>query len=118
MQKGARGWGQEGWGKGGGEGGGEGGWGEALIEVLNKTGIVTLILVIGMHITRRNQPKSRFSGVSPVFGRESPWNDITISQKRHNLARKVQKRDVREISLYVIVQEGVMAAIFLLTSKL
>ena len=25
----------------GGEGGGEGGWGEALIEVLNKTGIVT-----------------------------------------------------------------------------
>ena len=28
-------------GKGGGEGGGEGGWGEALIEVLNKTGIVT-----------------------------------------------------------------------------
>ena len=41
-----------GWDKGGGEGGGEGGWGEALIEVLNKTGIVTLILVIGMHITR------------------------------------------------------------------
>ena len=26
---------------GGGEGGGEGGWGEAFIEVLNKTGIVT-----------------------------------------------------------------------------
>ena len=80
-----------GWGKGGGEGGGEGGWGEALIEFLNKTGIVTLILVIGMHITRRNQPKSRFSGVSPVFGRESPWNDITISQKRHNLAQKSPK---------------------------
>ena len=30
-----------GWGNdGGGEGGGEGGWGEAFIEVLNKTGIV------------------------------------------------------------------------------
>ena len=27
-------------GEGGGEGGGERGWGEALIEVLNKTGIV------------------------------------------------------------------------------
>ena len=64
--------GGRGWGKGGGEGGGEGGWGEALIKVLNKTGIVTLILVIGMHITRRNRPKSRFSGGFPVFGRESP----------------------------------------------
>ena len=31
-----------GWGNdGGGESGGEGGWGEAFIEVLNKTGIVT-----------------------------------------------------------------------------
>ena len=31
-----------GWGNdGGGDGGGEGGWGEAFIEVLNKTGIVT-----------------------------------------------------------------------------
>ena len=27
-------------GQGGGEGGGERGWGEALIEVLNKTGII------------------------------------------------------------------------------
>ena len=67
-----------GWGKGGGEGGGEGGWGEALIEVLNKTGIVTLILVIGMHITRRNRPKSR--------------KNVIISPE------KVRKRDVREIS--------------------
>ena len=43
------------WGRGndgGEEGGGEGGWGEGLIEVLNKTDIVTLSLVIGMHITR------------------------------------------------------------------
>ena len=41
LWKGARGWGQEGWGRGwandwGGEGGGERGWGEALIEVLNQ----------------------------------------------------------------------------------
>ena len=28
------------------------GVGEALIEVLNKTGIITFSLVIGMHITR------------------------------------------------------------------
>ena len=48
-----------GWGNdGGGEGGGEEGWGEALIEVLNQTGIVTFSLVIVMHITRRNRPKS------------------------------------------------------------
>ena len=55
------------------KGGGEGGWGEALIEVLNKTGIVTLILVIGMHITRRNRPKSRFSGGFPSF-----WKGIPV----------------------------------------
>ena len=37
-----RGWGVWEWGNdGGGEGGLEGGWGEALIEVLNKTGMVT-----------------------------------------------------------------------------
>ena len=58
--------GEGGWGKGGGEGGGEGGWGEALIEVLNKTGIVTFSLVIVKHITRRNRPKS-ISGVSPFL---------------------------------------------------
>ena len=46
--------GKGGWVKGGGEGGGEGGWGEALIKVLNKTGIVAFSLVIRMHITRRN----------------------------------------------------------------
>ena len=44
--------GGRGWGDGGGESGGERGWGEALIKVLNKTGIITLSLVIGMHITR------------------------------------------------------------------
>ena len=41
------------------------GWGEALIEILNKTGIVTFSLVIVMHITRRNRLKSR--GI-PDFG--------------------------------------------------
>ena len=59
--------GQGGWGDGGGEGGGERGWGEALIEVLNKTGIVTLSLVIGMHITRRNWPKIAISRGFPQF---------------------------------------------------
>ena len=44
---------------------GEGGWGEALIEVLNKTGIVTFSLVIVMHFMRKNWPKLR--GI-PDFG--------------------------------------------------
>ena len=44
---------------------GEGGWGEALIEVLNKTGIVTFSLVIIKHFMRRNRQKSR--GI-PDFG--------------------------------------------------
>ena len=45
--------GLQGWGNdGGGEGGGGEGWGEALIEVLNKTGIVTFSLVIVKHFTR------------------------------------------------------------------
>ena len=42
--------GARGWGKG--DKGGQGGWNLYLNEVLNKTGIVTLILVIGMHIMR------------------------------------------------------------------
>ena len=37
------------------------------IEVLNKTGIVTLSLVIVKHFTRRNRPKSRFSRGIPDF---------------------------------------------------
>ena len=58
------------WGNdGGGEGGGEGGWGEALIEVLNKTGIIR---VIGMHITRRNQPKLVILRGFPQFWQEIP----------------------------------------------
>ena len=90
--------GEGGWGDGGGEGGGERGWGEALIEVLNKTGIVSFSSVTGMHITRRNRPKSRFSRGIPNFWGESPCNDITFLKIHHNLTRKVRKRDVREIS--------------------
>ena len=64
MGVGVWGWGND----GGGEGGGEGGWGEALIKVLNKTGIVTLSLVIGMHIMRRNSAENRnFWGVSLIL---------------------------------------------------
>ena len=62
------------------------GWGEALIEVLNKTGIVTFSLVIVMHFTRRNQLKSweipDFWGI--------PCNDIIIAQKHHILAPKMR----------------------------
>ena len=54
----------------------------------NKTGIVTLILVIRMHITRQNRPKSRFSGGFPNFWREFPRNDIIILEKHHILTPK------------------------------
>ena len=81
-----------GWGNdGGGEGGGKGGWGQALIEVLNKTGIITFSLVIGMHIMRRNWPKSRFLGGFPKFWQEIPDNDIIVSQKHHVLTPKTRR---------------------------
>ena len=83
--------GARGWGDGGGEGGGERGWGEALIKVLNKKGIITLSLVIRMHITRRNWLKIAILGVSLIFCREFPGNDIIVSPIHHNLARKVRK---------------------------
>ena len=85
---GARRVGQEGWGKGG-----QGGWNLYLNEVLNKTGIVTLSLVIGMHIMRRNQPKSW--GI-PDFWGESPCNDIIISQKCHVLAQEKSENEMCE----------------------
>ena len=65
--KGQGGGGKKGGGRGWGKGGGVRGWILYLNEVLNKTGIVRLIFVIGMHITRRNQPKSHFSGGFPQF---------------------------------------------------
>ena len=80
--------GQEGWGKGGrvrGWGKGARGWNLYLNEVLNKTGIITLSLVIGMHITRRNQLKIAIFGGFPQFWREFPCNDIIVSPIHHNL---------------------------------
>ena len=91
---GARRVGEGGWGDGGGEGGGERGWGEALIKVLNKTGIVTLSLVIVKHFTRRNQPKIAILTGIPDFLGESPCNDITFSEIRHNLARKKSENEM------------------------
>ena len=79
--------GQEGWGKGG----GVRGWNLYLNEVLNKTGIITLSLVIGMHITGQNRPKIAISGGFPRFGRESTYYDIIISQKCHVLIPKSPK---------------------------
>ena len=47
------------WGCGGGEGGGEGGWGEAFIEVLNKTGIVTRLVCRNECYDMKSYTKSR-----------------------------------------------------------
>ena len=93
---GARGWGQGGYlklftsdwgrhiavGRDGGCGGeammgvrrgvGKGGGERALIKVLNKTGIVTLSLVIGMHITGQNRPKITISRGFPHFWQGIP----------------------------------------------
>ena len=92
LWKEARGQGQEGWAKGGGvRGWGKGGKGGGIyikMKFSNKTGIVRLILVIGMHITRQNLPKSHFLGGFPNFCREFPCNDIIISEKCHVLAPK------------------------------
>ena len=85
---------EKGWGDGGGEGGGERGWGEALIEVLKKRGIVTLSLVIVKHFTRRNRPKITIFEGNPRFFGESPCNDITFSEIRHNLARKKSENEM------------------------
>ena len=78
-----------GWGNdGGGEGGGEGGWGEAFIEVLNKTGIVT-------RLGCRNER----------YDTKSPCNDITFSKIRHNLAQKSPKTRRREISPHYLCKK-------------
>ena len=79
--------GQWGWGKG------PRGWNLYLNKVLNKTGIVTLSLVIGMHITRLNRPKIVILGGFLNFGRESPCNDITFSKISHNLTEKNLKNE-------------------------
>ena len=89
---GGRGWGND----GGGEGGGEGGWGEALIEVLNKTAIVTSDQGVGTHVPIRN--RNEIVG-NPRFWGNAHCNDITFSKTRHNLAKKSPKMRMREISL-------------------
>ena len=80
------------------------------------------VLVIGMHITGRNRPKITILRGFSQFWQGIPDNDITISPIHHDLALKKSKNEMCErISLYVIVQyqeEGVMVAMFLLTSKL
>ena len=65
MGRGKKGGGR-GWGDRGGEGGGERGWGEALIEFLNKTGIVTSDSGVGTHVPIRN--RNEIAGESPYFG--------------------------------------------------
>ena len=35
-----------------------------------------------------------FRGVSPIFGRESPCNDITFSEKHHVLAPQTRRREI------------------------
>ena len=71
------GWGNERGGEGGGEGGGE----RLLIKVFNKTGIVTLSLVIGMHIMRRNQPKiAIWQGIPVMTSRSQKY--VIISWKK------------------------------------
>ena len=94
MWKGARDWGQEGWGKGGGARGGARGWNLYLNEVLNKTGIVTRL---GCH-NERYDTKSYEIGESLIFEGFPHCNDITFSKTRHNLAKKSPKTRRQEIS--------------------
>ena len=97
LWKGARDWGQEGWGKGGGgKGWGKGGQGGGIYlnEVLNKTGIVTRL---GCR-NERYDTKSCEIGESPIFEGFPRCNDITFSKIRHNLAKKSPKTRRREIS--------------------
>ena len=99
MQKGARGWGQEGWAKWGGtrgwHKGGQEGWNLYINEVLNKTGIISSNYGVGTHVPRRNRMKSEgfphFRGI-PIVITSRSRKYVIISPK------KVQKRDVQEIS--------------------
>ena len=61
-----------------------------------------MILVIGMHITRQNRPKSW--GI-PNFLGECPCNDNIISQKHHVLVQEMRMREISQ------EEEGVMADI-------
>ena len=73
-----------------GRGVGEGGWGRALIEVLNKTGIVTFSLVIVMHFTRWNRPKSQ--GIPNFGGIPIKWHH-NLAKTSHSCTRNEIARD-------------------------
>ena len=84
--------------KGAGRGVGRG-VGRGFNRIFEQNSIVTLILVIGMHITRRNRPKSRFFGGFPQFLAGNPRGMTSQSRKNVIISpKKVRKRDVREIS--------------------
>ena len=87
------------WGWGG---GGEGGWGEAFIEVLNKTGIVTRLGCRNERYDTKSYTK--LWGI-PNFLGESPYNDITFSKIHHNLAQKSPKTRRREISPHYLCKK-------------
>ena len=86
-----------GWGNDrGGDCGGEGGWGEAFIEVLNKTGIVT-------RLGCRNE---RYNTKSYMKSWGIPCNDITFSKIRHNLAQKKSENEKARDFTSLSMQEG------------
>ena len=95
-----KGWGQEGWGRGwgndgGGEGGVEGGWGEALIEVLNENRYRYIQFSYqNAYYEMKSAEIAILGGVSPIFGRKSPCNDIMFSEKHHVLASKTRRREI------------------------
>ena len=92
-----------GWGNdGGGEGGGEGGWGEAFIEVLNKTGIVTRLGCRNERYDTKSYTKSRgipdFWGNPPVMTSRSR-KYVIISPKKSPKTRR------REISPHYLCKK-------------
>ena len=97
-QVGARRVGGRGWDKRGGARG-ERGWNLYSNKVFNKTGIVTLILVIGMHITRRNRPKSwgipDFGGI-PIVMTSRSRKYVIISPKK---SPKMRRREISPLYL-------------------
>ena len=107
-----------GWGNdGGGEGGGEGGWGEAFIEVLNKTGIVTRLWCRNERYDTKSYTKSymKSRGIPDFWG--IPCNDITFSKKRHNLAQKNSENEKARDFTSLSMQEGAAILENWLTSK-
>ena len=81
-------------------GGGEGGWGEAFIEVLNKTGIVTRLGCRNECYDTKSYTKSwgipDFWGNSPVMTSRSRKH-IIISPKKRSENEKV--RDFTSLSM-------------------